>query len=132
MTAKLKMFHGSHLFIPRPWLEALGMPGHVRQCGVTVLAWAKSDIAAMLTDRDLSQGYADRLAGEMRMGKPAGPDVMLIDAGVIDMTAPGIYAYDGIVKDRPVIRVEPDGTPLVVAHFRMPERGGPLVVEKEG
>ena len=66
----------------------------------------------------------------MRLAKAAStPDAMLIEAGVIDATGPGIYVSGGFVKDFPVVRVEPDGSCAVVAHFRQPQRGGSLVVE---
>jgi hypothetical protein len=132
MAAKLKMFHGDGLFVPRPWLEALGLKPHVRQVPVTVFARSKSDVAAMLTDRGLFQGSADRMASEMRLAKHVStPDAALIEAGVISTSGPGIYACGGFVKDHPVIRVEPDGSCSVVAHFRASHRNGPLVVEKE-
>ena len=132
MTAKLKMFHGGSLFLPSPWLEALGLARHVRQCNLFVIAWTKSDVAAMLTDRGIDQRYADMLAGATRLMRQvaATPLVLLVEAGAIDTTSPGVYAYRDFVKDGAVIRVEPDGSCSVAAHFRQPQRNAPLIAEK--
>ena len=127
-TPKLKIFTGGNLFAPGTWLDALDAPSHIRQCQVVVIAASKADIEALLKERYVAF-IADRMAAEMRLTRRLSvPDAMLIEAGVIDTAARGVYAYRDFVKDRAVIRVETDGSCSVAAHFRQPVRGGQLTV----
>lgn len=131
-TPKLKIFTGSNLFAPSPWLDAMGAPSHIRQCQVVIIAASKADIVTLLNERYVSF-IADRMAAEMRLCRRLStPDAMLIEAGVIDTAARGVYAYRDFVKDHAVIRVETDGSCSVAGHFRLPARGGHLTVEREG
>lgn len=127
---KLKIFTGSNLFVPVPWLDAMGIPHHHRQCQVVVIAASKADIAAVLTERYVSF-IADRMAAEMRLARSLStPDSLLIDVGVIDTAARGVYSYPGFVKDSAVIRVETDGSCSVAGHFRL--IGHRMTAEREG
>lgn len=116
---------GSRPMLPRPWLAALDAPGHVQQGEVIAVAADRAQMAELL-----QSVCALRVAGSLRLrrGGQSKPDQALIDAGVIDPAVPGLYAYERATKDRPVIRVTPEGC-TVVAWFRLPNYAGPLVVE---
>jgi hypothetical protein len=132
MTAKPKVFCGTGLFIPVPWLRALDLPPHVQQCAVTAVAPTKTGLAEMLAERGLHQVTAGRLSAAMSLARRFSvPDEALIAAGVITPGEPGIWAYRDYVRDRAVIRIDPDGSPVVVAHFRQQRGYGHLAVELE-
>lgn len=123
-TPALKVFTGSHLFPPQPWLEALDTPRHIQQCDVIGVAATKAALAGLL-------GRAGHLAGPMRVARwYSAPVRLLIDAGIIDLTQPGVYAWRGFVKDHAVIRVDPDGACITAGWFRLAEYGAALTAEK--
>jgi hypothetical protein len=130
-TPKLKIFTGSHLFVPNSWLNALGSPAHHQQCHVVVVAASKADIEGLLTERYVSF-TASRMAAALRLARTLSVPVrLLVEAGVIDTAARGVYAYRDAVKDQPVIRVETDGSCSVAGHFRLPDFFGRMTAERE-
>ena len=126
----LKVYFGGHLFVSQVWRDALGVPAHVQQCDVIGVAATKAALTDMLTERAPYGG--DRFVKDMRVARWYSTSMrMLIDAGTIDLTQPGVYVMRDAVKDHSVIRVDPDGTCVTVAWFRLPKPGGPLTVELE-
>jgi hypothetical protein len=129
--AALKVFPSNRrIHVPREWLDALGARPHISQADVIAVGRVKAELRASLGHTS----HADWITADLRLrrGQQSSPDQALIDAGVISLTDPGVYAYLGYVKDGAVIRVYPDGTCTVVAHFRREWRGVGLVVEREG
>lgn len=124
-----KVFYNGLAFLPTVWCKAILGEDWDRRANASLLVVAnvKKDVAALLTDRGLSQSQADNLAEDLRLQRqPFGPtDInMLVDAGVIDPGRAGVYLWYRAQKDRPVVRVEPDGTITTVAHFRYDSRRG--------
>jgi hypothetical protein len=126
----LKVFPSNRVIsVPREWLNALGSRPHVSQANVIAVGRVKAEVRAALA----CWTQADWITADLklRVGQQSTPDHALIDAGVISLDEPGVYAYLGYVKDSAVIRVDPDGTCTVVAHFRREGRSVGLTVEKE-
>jgi len=105
--------------LPRAWGQAV----KAGQGSVLAFAWSKADANAMLTDRGMRQGEADHFTnrGRLARGGPAGlGDTWrkVIEAGAIDPTTPGIYCAPlSMVRDSLIARIEPDGTPVVIARL---------------
>ena len=126
----MKAFPGSGIFVPRPWLDAMGAPQHRQQAYVLVIAPNKTEATALLEDR--TSGFlAHRIVDGLRLRRPplSTPDELLVAAGVVDLDKPGVYAYWDSVKDRAVIRVEADGSCTVAGHFRYDRTTGVMSVE---
>jgi hypothetical protein len=131
--ASLKVFAASsnHTFPPSEWLAAAGAPSHIRQGVVIVVAFTKKDVAALLTDRGLSQGAADALAKEAKLARPPfswRPLKMLVDANVIDPATPGVYSWHDAVKNDKIVRIEVDGSITHVATIGYDDRDGLYVI----
>lgn len=136
MAAATKVFtaSGNSTFPPREWLAAAGAPQHIRQGVVVVVAFTKKDVAALLTDRGLSQGGADAIAKESRLTRQPfawSALKLLADADVLDPATPGVYAWHNFVKNSKIVRIELDGTITHVATIGYDNRDG-LYVIKEG
>jgi hypothetical protein len=112
-------------FLPRRWLDALGAPRHIQQGSAIAVAENRAALAELL-----ASVHAPLLADSLRLrrGLQSTSNQALIDAGVIDLDAPGLYAYERPVKDCPVIRVTPEGI-AVVAWFRLPDFARGIIVE---
>uniref|UniRef100_UPI003F497FEE hypothetical protein n=1 Tax=Nonomuraea sp. CA-251285 TaxID=3240002 RepID=UPI003F497FEE len=123
-----KVFVGYHVAIPGEWREAAGFPRHQQQGQMLVVAYVKRDIPALLTDRKLSQGEADSLTAQLRLRHMPYDDHVTMLAGeveIVDLYRPGVHVWREGQKNDAVLRIEPDGTPVVVGHFRHdPIRGG--------
>lgn len=126
----LKIFAASSTMVPLEWKEAAGFERHHQQGTVVVVAHVKRDAAVLLNERMIGRWGADSLAASLRYLRPpiTWRDIeLLLNAGVIDPAAPGIYVWHDGVNNDPIVRVDPDGTPVIIGHFRF--GGGGLYVE---
>lgn len=126
-----KIFTGTGvIYPPQSWLTAIEVEPHIRHCSVVVIANLKKDVPALLTDRGVGQGSADRIAKELKLSpRPAVwvPLKMLFDAGLIGEDETGVFAWPDSTSGSPAIRVEayPVGALTEMGRFRYdPVRGG--------
>jgi len=121
----MKLFTSrSPVTVPCAWRTGMGLrPAH-SQLYVAAVAADKTALAAMLQ----SAGDAARNARELRLANPlilADDEALLVRHGVIDLTRPALYAWPGMVHNKPIGRIEPDGTVTVPARWVMlPKPGG--------
>ncbi|MEV4454471.1 hypothetical protein [Microbispora sp. NPDC049633] len=132
-----KVFTGM-VSIPGDWMETVLRRNHHPQANMMVVAHQKSHVAPLLTDRGVGQWAADRWSKDLRMRRPPyfwQPVVALFESGLASLEQPGVYVWDlDGGRDKPVVRLELDGTLTVLGHFARNDAGGMTVVpvaEKE-
>lgn len=117
-----KIFYNSLAWPPSEWTAAAGHTGGRRVNGaLLVIAHMKRDVPALLTDRKLPQGVADNLAVDLRQQRPpfgAQSTLGALGAGFLDFGTVGVYVWREAIKDRAIVRVEPDGSFTTIGHFR--------------
>jgi hypothetical protein len=123
----------SLIFAPHEWLAALGARPHIQQCYAFVAANSKAHACLLLEERDLGARHSASLVSglQLRRGAQSTDNQALIDAGVISLEVPGVYAFLHVVKDAPVIRIDPGGECVTVAHFRYTHTDG-ITVDASG
>lgn len=131
---KVKRFTAVNAFMPNEWCEVVGAPSHVRQINALALAYTKADLTGLIEDRTRERG--DYIAADFKLqrdGRVGNHWQEAIDAGIIDPDQPGIYITEsgGRINDV-IVRVEPDGTYVTVAHWRFADgkQYGRLAIQK--
>lgn len=125
---KLKTFPSDTLvLVPDKWCQALGMERHHQQAHLLVIAEHKSQAERMLA-ANTTQGQAWHLVRAIKLRRDglSDPDQALVDAGIVSLSLPGVFAYYSGIRDSPVIQALPDGTCPVVGYFRLETADGPF------
>lgn len=117
----MKIFTSNGMvLVPSAWRDALGEPRHHQQAHVLVVADDKQAAEDMLAKR-VGSGAAYHLARALRLASPkslAKPEQALVDAKVVSLVVPGVFAWYEAITDKPVFMVEYNGGFRVMGHFQ--------------
>ncbi|MGN6633847.1 MAG: hypothetical protein ACTHJ6_00105 [Oryzihumus sp.] len=116
----MKIFHSNGLvLVPSPWREGLGEPRHHQQAHVLVVAQDKAAAEQMLAQR-VGSGAAYHLARALRVASPKSlpkPEQALVDAKIVSLVVPGVFAWYEAIEGKPVSMVEYSGGFRVMGYF---------------
>lgn len=114
---RLKVFStGNHGFIGPDVRDALGLPQHIRQARVLIVAATKRAASAM-TDATYGIGFIRPTDSELRVA--ASPDVdALAEAGVLDRERVLVTGDTGAPSNGHVVDVAADGTITTVGRLK--------------
>ena len=122
----MKIFHSNGLvLVPSAWREGLGEPQHHQQAHVLVVADDKAAVETMLAKR-VGAGAAYHLARALRLAKPAAlpsPEQALVDAKVVSLVVPGVFAWYEAIEGKPVFMVEYSGGFRQMGFFTLTRNG---------
>lgn len=127
----MKIFTSSGMIlVPSAWRDALGEPRHHQQAHVLVVADDKAAAEAMLAKR-AGAGAAYHLARALRVARPASlakPEQALVDAKIVSLVVPGVFAWYEAIAGKTVFMVEYSGSFRAMGFFKLGKNG--LIAEK--
>lgn len=123
----MKTYLAPHIFAPK-LAAAVGLPEHVKQTEVVVVAARKADIGPLCEDRGLPPGHAAAVRRAAVANNTFTHLLAARAAGLIPADQAGVYAIGGQSGQR-IVRVELDGTLTVIGHWT---RDGYTVVAVPG
>lgn len=105
--------------LPPEWCRAVEMPAHRSQGDVVIIAPTRATATEMLAEHGWDQNYAERFMRGMRTSDGRADDlVALTEAKVIDPDRPSIHLWWNDRPDQIIVRADPGGALVPVAHFR--------------
>lgn len=127
----MKIFTSNGLaLVPSAWRDALGEPRHHQQAHVLVVADDKAAAEAMLAQR-VGNGAAYHLARALRVASPKSlpkPEQALVDAKIVSLVMPGVFAWYEAIEGKTVFMVEYSGGFRAMGFFKLAKDG--LAAEK--
>lgn len=122
MTATLKIFRATTLYLPKEWRDVISEKHARTGAEIIITARVKRDTLAMLQHCGLDYGAAARIVDEdLRMQRPPHMWVPLreaLAAGVVSTGRAEVHIFRRYASEPdPIIRVEPGGALTVAARF---------------
>lgn len=111
----MKTYLALTIFLPHA-ARALGIPAHISQVNVIVVAQRKADIAPLCEDRGMTMMTSRSVAKEARVNDRFNTIVALRDAGFAPADEVAVYVTAAGNESPNVLRLNLDGTSEIIAH----------------